>query len=235
MLLLALVACNADIDEPWKLDHDRIIAVRTDPPSILAGETSKLDLLAGFADNPVTARSPDFVQVLSPTSLADIVAPDAGGWTITAPSDDRIAAARTELNIGGGLPVPLTLGVAAAWRNPVMSPNDKGFGATKTVWLGVSATNPALDGLTINGVEPPGDGEEIVVPTGDVKVPLFVEADDRRDIVNWLTSCGTMHDFDLHSAYLTVGPDDPQDGELALVKRDDHGGVAWRVWKLRAQ
>jgi hypothetical protein len=54
-------------------------------------------------------------------------------------------------------------------------------------------------------------------------------------IVNWLTSCGEMHDFDLHSAYLTVGPDDPQEGELAVILRDERGGVAWRVWPIRSE
>ncbi|HSD89494.1 MAG TPA: hypothetical protein VLB44_18315 [Kofleriaceae bacterium] len=234
LFIVALVGCNADIDEPWQLDHDRIIVVRADPPSISAGETSKIDLLAGFAENPVAARAPDFVQVVTPMSLADLVAPDSGGWTVTAPSDDRIAAARAELAIPGGMPVPLRIGVAAAWPNPVMSPNDMGFGAIKIVWLGTSAQNPTMEGLTINGAEPPPDGDEIVVPKA-TKVPLFVEADDSRDIVTWLTSCGTMHDFDLHAAYLRVEPEDKQEGELAVIKRDDHGGVAWRVWKIRAE
>jgi hypothetical protein len=44
-----------------------------------------------------------------------------------------------------------------------------------------------------------------------------------------------MHDYDLHSAYLTVDPEDPQDGELALVVRKPNGGVAWRIWPIRAE
>jgi hypothetical protein len=85
--------------------------------------------------------------------------------------------------------------------------------------------------MLINNGEP---GAELVVPKED-KVPLFVEADDTRDIVNWLTSCGEMHDFDLHEAYLKVLPDQPQEGQLAVVKRDDKGGVAWKVWPIRAE
>ena len=53
--------------------------------------------------------------------------------------------------------------------------------------------------------------------------------------MNGLSSAGEMHDFDLHSAYLTFGPEDPHDGELALVLRDEFGGVAWRVWPIRAE
>ena len=88
-----------------------------------------------------------------------------------------------------------------------------------------------LVGMSINGSEP---GAELVVPKNE-KVPLFVEADDTQHIVNWLTSCGEMHDFDLHSAYLVVTPETPQEGELAVILRDDQGGVTWRVWPIRAE
>jgi hypothetical protein len=50
-----------------------------------------------------------------------------------------------------------------------------------------------------------------------------------------LTSCGTMHDFDLPQAYLRVETDDPQAGELGVVLRDAHGGVAWKVWPVKAE
>jgi hypothetical protein len=85
--------------------------------------------------------------------------------------------------------------------------------------------------MLIAGTSP---GDELVVPMQH-EVPLFIEADDTVDIVNWLTSCGEMHDFDLHSAYLTVLPDQPHEGELAVVKRDQRGGVSWRVWPIRAE
>jgi hypothetical protein len=233
LLLLALVACNADVDEPWQLAHDRIIAVRAEPPRIASGERAEIDLFVGFAEQPAESRSPDVAMVQSPASLADVVAHTDGDWFVTAPSEDRLAAARAELGLLPDAPVPLQIGVAAAWPTPVISPNDAGFGALKTVWLGESAENPTLAGLTIDGVEVP-EGEVIVVAK-DAKLPLFVDADDEVQIVNWLTSCGEMHDYDLHSAYLTIGPDDPQDGELAVVVRDPSGGVAWRVWPIRSE
>ena len=55
------------------------------------------------------------------------------------------------------------------------------------------------------------------------------------DDVNWLTSCGTMHDYDLPQAYLRVELEDPMEGELAVVLRDARGGVAWRVWPIHAE
>jgi hypothetical protein len=230
---LSLAACGVDVDEPWQLAHDRIIAVRAEPPRIAPGEQSKIDLLVGFAAQPAATRAPDIAMVQAPSSLADLMAPSGGEWIVTAPSEERLAAARAELGLPPDAPVPLQIGVAAAWPNPVMSPNDAGFGALKTVWLGETGANPTLGGLMINGVDVP-DGQEIVVAK-DTEIPLFVEADDEVQIVNWLTSCGEMHDFDLHSAYLTVGPDDPQEGELAVIVRDELGGVAWRIWPIRSE
>ncbi len=230
-LIALVVGCNSDIDEPWQLEHDRIIAVRATPPRIVSGETSTIDLLLGYSEMPVAERGPDFVTVVSPMSLMDTVRPDNGGWVITAPSEERLAAARVELELEPGEPVPLQLGVGVMWPYDVAAVDGRTFGATKTVWLGESAHNPELSGMLINNGEP---GAELVVPKED-KVPLFVEADDTRDIVNWLTSCGEMHDFDLHEAYLKVLPDQPQEGELAVVKRDDKGGVTWKVWPIRAE
>lgn len=231
-VVFVLVGCNADIDEPWELDHDRIIAVRANPPRILPGETSTLELLLGYEELPVEQRPPNFAGVVSPESLKDLVKPDAGQWVVTAPSEDQLAAARAELKLQPGAPVPLQVGVAATWPYPVASIDGMTFGATKTIWLGDSWANPTMSGMLINGASPEQD--ELVVPK-DEKVPLFVEADDTIHIVNWLTSCGEMHDFDLHSAYLVVTPESNQEGELALVYRDDKGGVSWRVWKIRAE
>lgn len=227
----ALAACGADLDEPWQLAHDRIIAVRANPPRILPGEQSTIDLLLGYAEKPVEERGPDLAMVVSPTSLADVLAPDGGAWVVTAPDEDRLAAARAELGLEANEPVPLQVGVAVMWPYDVTAVDGRTFAATKTIYLGESAQNPELIGMMIDGSEP---ASELVVPKED-KVPLFVEADDKVDIVNWLTSCGEMHDFDLHSAYLKVLPDQPQDGQLAVVLRDDRGGVTWRVWPIRAE
>ena len=227
----AASGCNSDLDEPWQLEHDRIIAVRATPPGILAGEQSTIDLLVGFEMMPVVERGPDFATVVSPMSLMDTVSPENGGWVVTAPSEQRLEAARGELGLMPGMPVPLQVGVGVMWPYEVPSVDGRTFGAVKTIWLGETATNPELTGMLINNTEP---GAELVVPKED-KVPLFIEADDKVDIVNWLTSCGEMHDFDLHQAYLKVPPETPQDGQLAVVKRDPRGGVSWRVWPIRAE
>jgi hypothetical protein len=228
---IALAACQTDLDEPWQLDHDRIIAVRAEPPRILPGQTATIDVLLGFADAPTAERSPDLAGVVSPESLRDLVSVDGGRWIVTAPDEDRLAAARAELELATDAPVPVVIGVAVTWPTPVQSPDGRTFGAIKTVWLGDTGANPELSSVLVAG-SPPDD--ELVVSVG-AETRMFVDFDDETHIVNWLTSCGRMHDFDLRAAYLTVAPDDPQEGELALVVRDDRGGVAWRVWPIRVE
>lgn len=237
VLSVVLFGCNADIDEPWELDHDRIVAVRAEPPGIEPGETSQLDVLLSYEALPAESRSPDFAQVVEPQSLADVLAFDGAHWVVTAPSAARLDQVRAELGLAADVPVPLRVGVAVAWPTPVASPEGNGFAAIKTVWLGREGINPPLNGLTIGGVEPEDDDEIVFSKEMGAKTKLFVEADDESDIVNWLSSCGTLHDFDLSSsAYVTA--DDPEDrleGQFAIVLRDRLGGVSWRLWPCRAE
>lgn len=209
-------ACSSIIDEPWELDHDRIIAVRATPPRIVTGQTAKLDVLVGYKGAAVRVQDPESAAVVSPIRLASAV----NGTIVTAPSEADLAVARAELGLPTGAPVPLAIAISA-----------RGFAATKTVWLGETAENPPLVDLRLGGSPPP---PSIIVPV-DEDVTLSVTADDVVDTVNWLTSCGTMHDFDLSSAYLRVEPDDSQQGELAIVLRDAKGGVSWQIWPIRAE
>jgi hypothetical protein len=219
---LTLAACAGDVDEPWFLDHDRIVAVRATPPGIAAGERSVLDALIGTKGAPTHEASPDLATVVSPQSLQDILAPGPDGWAVTAPDEARLAAIRTEMNLEPGAPIGVQVGVSYAGGT---------LFALKTVWLGEARTNPALDGLTIDGAAPPEDAVELA---RDVDIPLSVTADASEMKANWLTSCGTMHDYDLPAAYLVIADEDPDEGELAIVLRDRLGGVTWRTWSLTA-
>lgn len=221
-LVALLGACTEGIDEQWELRHDRIIAVRATPPGILPGETATIDALIGSKEASPVEAPPEAATVISPTSLAGLVRPDAGRWVVTAPDEARLVAAREELGIEPGAPVPLTVGVSYAQQTLV------GF---KTVFLGEARQNPVLEDMMIAGAAPPQT--EIVVPIL-TDVPLSVKGEE-PDVVNWLTSCGTMHDFDLPKAYLRVEKEDPMEGDLAVVLRKADGGVAWRIWPIRAE
>jgi hypothetical protein len=238
LVTLALVGCSDDIDEQWVLDHDRIIAVRSTPAGIESGETAVLDMLVGYADRTKLpeVRKPDAAQVVSPESLASAVSFDGTNWIVTAPDEAALDAARAELKLDAGAPVPLSVGVAAGWPTPVMSVEGNGFGALKTVWLGEERENPELMGITIDGVEAPPEGTPIVISAAkDAKTRLAVDADDGEGIVNWLISCCSMHDFDLNKAYITVDKDDEREGQLALVVHTPDGGVVWRIWPISAE
>ncbi|HEX7843217.1 MAG TPA: hypothetical protein VF469_37355 [Kofleriaceae bacterium] len=223
LVLVAAAGCMGDVDPAWQLDHTRIVAVRASPPGIASGQTSTIDALLGQKGGMTRIAAPELAAVVSPTSLSDVLTGKAGSWVVTAPDETRLAAARTELMLAPGAPVPLQIGVSYAGQTLV---------ATKTVELGQAADNPPLNGILVDG-KPPGDGELSVGKL--VKVPLAIDADDVTYDVTWLTSCGTMHDFDLPRAYLEVEADDPAKGELAVVVRDASGGVSWKRWPIHAE
>jgi hypothetical protein len=222
---LAVSGCTGDLDPPWQLDHDRIIAVRATPPGIVAGDKSTIDSLLGAKGGPTRVAAPEEAAVLSPTSLSDVLAFDGTSWVVTSPSEERLAQARTELTLAADAPVPLRVGVSYAGRT---------LTATKVVFLGQPASNPSLVSMNmkIDGA-PAGSAEIVVEPLA--KVPLSIDASDDDFDVTWLTSCGTMHDFDLPNAYLKVEEDDPTSGELAVVVRDAGTGVSWNVWPIHAE
>lgn len=220
-LVPAAWGCTDDTDPPWQLDHDRIIAVRATPPRIAAGAQAVLDGLIGGKGVPVAERAPDDATVVSPASLAAAISHGAAGWVITAPSREALATARAGLGLPVDAPVPLELRVAYA-----------GLVATKTVWLGDAADNPEMTGIEVDHAGAPA-GSLVVAPRQDI--PLSVGLDAASFDVAWLSSCGTVHDFDLPTAYLRVEAGDRSSGELALVVRDRGGGVSWRVWSIDAR
>jgi hypothetical protein len=233
-VLAAAAGCTGDIDPPWQLSHDRIVAVRADPPGILAGQTSRIDALLAHKDQMTSVATPELAAVTSPMSLADVLSIQGGEWTVTAPGEDRLAAARSELKLPAGAPVPVQIGVS--YGGDPTAPGSQALVATKTITIGAPAGNPPLDGLMIDGkpVDAAAPSDALTVAKL-VKVPLSVTANDIDFDVIWVTSCGSMHDFDLPQAYLRVETDDPDQGELGVVVRDAHGGVAWKVWPIQAR
>lgn len=221
-LALALAACTQDVDAAWELDHDRVIAVRSTPSRIAAGETAELDALVGRKSEPPSGRDPDTASVVSPSGLDAALARPAAHWTVTAPPDDQLAPARVELGLAADAPVPLRVRMVFA---------DTGEVAYKVVWLGEHADNPVVAPISLDGMDGLAITQLSVAP--GTRIPFAVELDDSYDI-NWLTSCGTMHDFDLPRSYLRVEPEDSHAGTLALVVRDALGGVVWYLWSISA-
>ena len=227
VLVALLVGCDGDIDPPWELDHDRIVAVRATPPGITAmGETSTLDALLAAKGGTTFEQAPLAAQVIAPMALSGALRNDGGQWIVTMPSESQLAIARMELRLEPGAPVPLQVGVGYLVNGIELA-------ALKIVWLGKPLVNPTLEEMMVDGA-PLDTMTEIVVPRL-LETRFSVAAIDDDD-VNWLTNVGTMHDFDLPQSYLVVEEDEEMAmGEFAVVKRDIDGGVVWRVWPIRVE
>jgi hypothetical protein len=220
-LWLALLAgCAGNIDAQWQLAHERIIAVRATPPHIPAGATSTLDVLVGHIGSGVEVTAPTSATVISPAGLTA----NLTGATFTAPGETQLDQIRSDVGLGPTAPVPVEVEIEA-----------DGFQALKTIYVGDSADNPTLDGLLVNSVAPLDQTNALITVPANVDVPLFVNADDDDMNVNWLTSAGTMNDFDIHDAFLHVNPTDSQTGQLAVVVRDQSAGVVWQYWSVVTQ
>lgn len=174
-LLLLLGACTPATDPPWQLDHDRILAVRAEPPAILPGEVSRLEILVAHAGAPTSIEQPDQAAAVG-SPLFTAVHFNLDHWEIDGPDEAQLAAARTELRLPADAPVPLDVSIREA-----------GLNATKEVLLGTTAMNPALPPVTLPAFE---RGEHT----------LLIEATN----VRWYTSCGELVDDDQPRATLIL-------------------------------
>jgi hypothetical protein len=226
LLLLLLVGCIEPIDQRWELDHDHVVAVRATPPAIMPGERARIDALLAHADKPPTVASPlgMAVGVEEGDPLFGIVSQSQfEGWSVNAPSADVLAQIRARDGLAADAPVPVPIVMAFD------GPGDDYLYATKTVYLGATGENPTAPSMVIDGQLA---SDQITVPMQrDVYVSVNVEPGAR---VNWLTSCGSLFQDDVATAFLRVLPDDEAAGQLAVVIRDPRGGVAWRVWPVTA-
>ncbi len=242
-LVLAMAALGAgcdDTDPAWELDNDRIIAVRSSAPQLAPGDEATLELLVTQTGRGPFVTAPQLAIVVPPGvtdpsdleggAQANVPAPlasaltfEGGQWKVTAPSAAELDQVRAELAIPAGMPVPLIIGLRI----------DLGSGplnALKTVQLSDATTaNPVLGAVMING-EPARDG--LVLPQ-DVDVLMSVEGTTEDDEVFWLTSIGSLSDLDDPVATLLHEKDEEDyllDGHIAVVVRDDKGGVTWGFW-----
>jgi hypothetical protein len=198
--------------EPWQLDHDRVVAVRANPPHVAPGTIGMLDALIAHADGPVTIEPPrNASAATAPGDLFAAVHFNIDHWQIDGPDEAQLADARAALGLAADAAVPLD--VTIELPGPLY--------ALKTVWLGDTRNNPpapavVLDPALVVGAryqlrfDPPAGGS-----------------------VRWLTSCGTLRDDTTADATLAV--DEPCDGEVVVVVRDDAGGVAWQVLPIHAR
>lgn len=219
-VLLVLAACAPAPIEPeaWQLDQDRVIAVRVTPPGIVAGEHALIDGLLAHAGGPTTVEAPSAVTAAgSPLYLAVNFLFDH--YEVIGPDDAALAAARGELGLVAGAPVPFPL---AVFFGPLSGDH---FNTHKDMRLGESNANPSLPAITIDGAP----AASVLALALGRDITLVADAES----VRWLSSCGTLRDSDEPNASLRV--DEACDGELVVVVRDGRGGTVWQVWQIAAQ
>jgi hypothetical protein len=230
LLCLLLVGCIDEVDPRWTLDHDHVVVARATPPRIRSGEGTFIDALVAHRGGPTTVEFPMTAEVANaPQELARYLVHDEGMWRLFAPDLDTLASVRPALGLPEDGPVPVDLMLTFAntsTTRAVMAP----FRVRKTVWLGEPSRNPELPPVLVDDV--PIDDEVVVSVGRDVYVQVEVPAGIR---VNWLTNVGTLFQDDVARAFVRVLPDDRHAGELVVVLRDSVGGVAWRVWPMRAE
>ena len=231
LVLVVLAACE-DTTPQYELENDRVIAVRATPPRVPPGGRAALDALVTapgrgpFVATPTLgAAVPESPAAPLPPELANAVVLDGGAWVVVCPDEAQLAAARTQLGLMPGEPVPLLVGLTF----------DVGTGplaAVKRVYLGDSRDNPTLAGVTVNGS---GAADGMQVPA-DVDVALHAPVAAETDEVAWLTSVGELSDWDDPDATLfhdtTADPPVPTAGYLAVTLREMEGGVAWAFWTI---
>ena len=234
VVLLGLVGCIDPVDPRWQLDHDHVIVARANPPRIRAGEGTDLTALVAHANGPVTVENPMTAEVSMRTAGPDfsryLVREASGAWRLEAPDAEMLASARPAMGLPADAPVPVDVMLTFPDGGTRRSAGG-GYRVKKTVWLGEPSTNPELPAVTIDGL--PAADEEVVVPVGrDIYISLAAPDGTR---VNWLTNVGTLFQDDVATAYVHVAAQDRHEGQLVVVLRDSEGGVAWRVWSMRAE
>ena len=224
--LTALAAATAACDEngaPSELDRARVLAVQISPPHLGPDETAPVLLLVGHSDGTVSEVEASGIEVVGapPGSPASgMVGRGADGWAIACPDPEALAQLRAAMELGPEDPIPIALAVEVEVEGALLT-------ATKYVYLGSDGDNPQLAGISIGGET--GEDEAVPLAVGDaVSIAADGAAGDTELTYAWFTAVG---DIDLYlSEEATLTLDEPGEGPLALVVRDERGGVTW-TWR----
>ncbi|MEO6775598.1 MAG: hypothetical protein ABI467_21735 [Kofleriaceae bacterium] len=211
---IVLAGCThaAVAPEAWQLDQDRVVAVRSTPPGLAAGEHGLVEALIAHADGPTTVEPPSVLNAAH-SPLSGTVNYLFDHYELIAPDDATLVAARIELGLATGAPIPLE--VECDFERFT-------FITQKRVLLGTHADNPGLSAIEIAGQPAAAP----VTVASDHDLALHAAEGTTR----WLTSCGELDHSDEPDAILHAG--EPCVGELAVVERDAAAGTVWQVWPL---
>ena len=168
LLLVVMCACKTDVPAPWRLDQDRVVAVRAEPPHIAPGEVAQLDALLAHAEGPTTVERPLGASAASaPGDLFTAVHYNLDHWEVQCPDEPALADARAALGLAADAAVPLS--VDLEFRGRLL--------AKKLVWLGDTDRNPPAPVIEVTDPLP-----------AQTRLPA---------LGSWFTSCGELRDNEL--------------------------------------
>jgi hypothetical protein len=231
--------CADDVAEPYQLTHPRVLAIRAEPAVIPAGTTARLDVL--FTDGaapPRLATTEELTFTLPPEldqpALAGLLAREPQGWVVRSPDEATLAAARAQLELPAGAPVPLPIDVAVDGASH--SPNAEPLLAQKIVSFGTIVGNPEPPVLTLDdqqitdGVRIPHGAElalSAAMPAAATDSPLAEPAGEIT--YRWFASFGELRRYTQPLALLTAESDERGPGSLLVIARTAAGGVSWTL------
>lgn len=222
--------CADDVAEPYHLTHPRVLAIRTEPAVIPAGVTARLDVLYTDGASPPRLATADELSVSLPAELdrpelAQLVSREAEAWVVRGPDEATLAAARAELSLPAGAPIPLPIDVALRPATATQTP----LLAQKVLTFGTIVGNPEPPVLTLDdqqitdGVNVP-HGAELPLTAA---VPL---AEPPEEIsYRWFASFGELRRYTQPLALITAEADERGPGSLLVIARTPAGGVSWTL------
>lgn len=230
MLTLALGGCT-DLSQRWELDRPRILAVGLADPALQPGESAAITLLVhdgtALAEVPPTIATTEQLPLDPAVAAAFSLAPDGGGWTVTAGTAEQIAAARAALALAEDEPLDVQFAVLARV-------GELDLVALKTVRLGADGANPPAPGILVAGSDATPAQLAREVETELEMTGLPPEPDDPTTAtdeelleVAWLVWSGEMTGSRTRTGTLTLPDDAPASGDIVAVVRNGLGGVSW--------
>lgn len=117
-VLVALAGCIEAGDPVWSLDHERIVAVRAQPPQIRPGETARLDALIAHRGATTTDDAPVAVVVVSPRALFTAAHYNVDHWQIDCPPVTSVTRLVVEMRFPAGEVATKTVVLGDTHENP---------------------------------------------------------------------------------------------------------------------
>jgi hypothetical protein len=224
--LAAAAGCDAS-SGPSQLDRARILAVKIAPPHLGPGETAPVEILIGRAGGTVAVVAPEAIALQGAPPEADtMLSRGAEGWAIACPPEPALAEMRARLDLEPDAAIPLVLDLEVEVDGDLLT-------ASKLVFLGSSGDNPTLAGIRVDGAEEADDGVLVVTAGDELAIAADGAEGDGELGYAWFTSIGEIDLYLSESAVLTA--EGPAGGQLALVVRDERGGVTWSWRDVRVE